>query len=188
MKFKLSALLIALGGIAANYAVTNPSVCLTTTEGKIELQLNAQQAPLSVANFTQYVQAGFYKNKIFHRVIPGFMIQGGGFDAKMTEAKTRAAIKNEASNGLKNAKYSIAMARTNEPNSATAQFFINVNNNDFLNYTSANPGYAVFGKVTQGFAVVDKIASAATATVGVNENVPVKPIVITAATLSACGK
>lgn len=172
---------------AAN-AATTTKLCtkLETNQGDIIVKLNFAKAPVTVANFEQYVSSGFYSNKIFHRVIPGFMIQGGGFDAKMNEAATKAPIKNEADNGLANDKYTIAMARTNDPNSATAQFFINVNDNKFLNYSASNPGYAVFGKVIQGQAVVDKIAGVPTGTVGMYENVPNTPVVIKSAKMLAC--
>lgn len=151
--------------------------------GDIYILLNKKAAPNTVANFVQYVNSGFYKNKIFHRVIPGFMIQGGGFDKNMAEAKTRAPIKNEANNGLKNDKYTIAMARTQDPNSAAAQFFINVKGNDFLNATAGNPGYAVFGTVIRGQNVVDKIAAVPTSDLGQYQNVPIKPVIIKSAKL-----
>ena len=159
---------------------------LNTNHGIIEIELNAEKAPITVANFVDYVKSGHYDGTIFHRVIDNFMIQGGGFDAKMNEATTKAPIKNEADNGLTNDKYTIAMARTNDPNSATAQFFINVKDNNFLNYSAANPGYAVFGKVVQGQAVVDKIAGVPTGTVGMYENVPTTPVVIKSAKMLAC--
>jgi cyclophilin family peptidyl-prolyl cis-trans isomerase len=154
--------------------------------GVITIQLDNSKAPISVANFIQYVKSGFYNDKIFHRVIPGFMIQGGGFDKKMNEASTKAPIKNEANNGLPNDKYTIAMARTNNPNSATSQFFINVNNNVPLNYSASNPGYAVFGKVIKGQDVVDKIAATSTGTVGIYENVPTTPVIIKSVTILPC--
>ena len=188
---KILLTLVASAGIvtAANAApAANACVALDTNMGVINLQLNTAKAPLSVANFTQYVKSGFYNGKIFHRVIPGFMIQGGGFDAKMTEATTKSSIKNEASNGLANDKYTISMARTNDPDSATAQFFINVKDNAFLNYSAANPGYAVFGKVTKGFDVVDKIAAVPTGTSGMFENVPTTPVTIKSAKIISCGK
>ncbi|MBP7781871.1 MAG: peptidyl-prolyl cis-trans isomerase [Burkholderiales bacterium] len=185
-------ILIASAGFAANsFAATacaNPVAELDTNFGKIDIQLNPAKAPISVANFEQYVKSGFYSNKIFHRVIPGFMIQGGGFDKDMKEATTKAPIANEATNGLHNDKYTIAMARTNDPNSATAQFFINVNYNDFLNASSSNPGYAVFGKVIKGQDVVDKIAGVATGTVGMNQDVPNSPVLIKSAKMLACAK
>lgn len=188
---KSRTLLIAASAIlcANSYAATASKpvqACLTTNYGKIELQLDSAKAPISVANFEQYVKSGFYKNKIFHRVIPNFMIQGGGFDKDMNQAATKAPIKNEANNGLKNDKYTIAMARTNDPDSATAQFFINVKDNDFLNYSPSNPGYAVFGKVTKGQDVVDKIAAVKTGSKGMYQDVPDSPVTITNATLSAC--
>lgn len=163
-------------------------VILNTTLGAIKLELNAEKAPLTVANFVEYVKSGHYNGKIFHRVINDFMIQGGGLDVNMKESNTREQIKNEANNGLKNDKYTIAMARTNDPNSATAQFFINVNYNDFLNASSSNPGYAVFGKVIKGQDVVDKIAGVATGTVGMNQDVPNSPVLIKSAKMLACAK
>lgn len=184
MKKTLLVLLASVGMASGAYAATTAKACtlpmveMKTSLGNIELQLNQAKAPVSVANFQQYVSSGFYKGTVFHRVIPGFMIQGGGFDEKMNQKTTQAPIKNEANNGLTNDKYTIAMARTNDPDSATAQFFINVNNNAFLNYSASNPGYAVFGKVTKGFDVVDKIAGVKTATVGMYENVPTTPVVI----------
>ncbi|MCC2624548.1 MAG: peptidylprolyl isomerase [Burkholderiales bacterium] len=164
----------------------NPIVEIKTTMGEIDVQLDAVKAPITVANFTGYVKSKFYDGKIFHRVIPGFMIQGGGFDEKMVEAVTKAPIKNEAKNGLANDKYTIAMARTNDPDSATAQFFINVNDNVPLNYSAANAGYAVFGKVIKGQDVADKIAMVTTKTVGQYENVPEKAIIIQSAKMRAC--
>lgn len=151
--------------------------------GDIYIQLDKKAAPKTVANFIQYVNDGFYKDKIFHRVIPGFMIQGGGFDKNMTQAPTRASIKNEANNGLKNDKYTISMARTQDPDSASSQFFINVNGNDSLNYAPGNPGYAVFGHVIKGQNVVDKIAAVKTTSVGPYQDVPVTPVVIKSAKL-----
>lgn len=140
-------------------------VRLKTSLGDIVLELNADKAPKTVANFLHYVESGFYSNTIFHRVINGFMIQGGGFDPAGHQKTTEAPVENEAANGLKNDAYTVAMARTNDPHSATAQFFINVNNNDFLNFSAPNPrgfGYAVFGKVVEGMDVVDKIKAVAT--------------------------
>lgn len=195
MKKTLLTLLVSGSLISSAYAATpsapkcsatQPEVVMVTNYGTIELQLDQTKAPISVANFEQYVKSGFYKDKIFHRVIPGFMIQGGGFDAKMNEATTKSPIKNEANNGLTNDKYTIAMARTNDPDSATAQFFINVKDNAFLNYSAGNPGYAVFGKVVKGFDVVDKIAAVPTSTAGMFENVPVKPVVIKSAKIVPC--
>lgn len=180
-------LCVASSAFAANQCA-NPVAQLTTNQGVIEIQLNQAKAPKSVANFEQYVNSGFYAGKIFHRVIPGFMVQGGGFDKSLTQAATKAPIKNEANNGLANDKYTISMARTNDPDSATAQFFINVNDNKFLNYSAANPGYAVFGKVIKGQNVVDKIAAVPTHTEGMYENVPNTPVIIQSAKMLPCSK
>lgn len=153
----------------------------TTNKGVIDIELDHEHAPKSSANFEQYVRDGFYDGTIFHRVIKGFMIQGGGFERGMKEKATRAPIENEAANGLKNNKYTIAMARTSAPHSASSQFFINVVDNDFLNHTAPNPqgwGYAVFGKVTAGQNVVDEIALVPTSTHGFYGDVPVDDIVI----------
>lgn len=153
----------------------------TTNKGVIDIELDHEHAPKSSANFEQYVRDGFYDGTIFHRVIKGFMIQGGGFERGMKEKATRAPIENEADNGLKNNKYTIAMARTSAPHSASSQFFINVVDNDFLNHTAPNPqgwGYAVFGKVTAGQNVVDEIARVPTSTHGFYGDVPVDDIVI----------
>jgi len=150
--------------------------------GDIVVDLDEQAAPVTVKNFLAYVEDGFFDGKIFHRVIRDFMIQGGGFTAEMSQSKTREAIVNEAANGLKNERGTIAMARTNDPNSATAQFFINHKDNDFLNYVNdANPGYAVFGKTVEGMDVVDAIASVATTTKQGMGDVPVEPVVIVSA-------
>ncbi len=156
-------------------------VKLTTSMGPIVLQLDKEKAPVSAENFAKYVDSGHYNGTIFHRVIDGFMIQGGGFDKDMRQKPTQAPIKNEAQNGLKNDKYTVAMARTPDPNSATAQFFINVKDNDFLNFTAPTAqgwGYAVFGKVVEGKDVVDKIAKVATGNRGGHQNVPTQPVVI----------
>lgn len=153
----------------------------TTNKGVIDIELDHEHARKSSANFEQYVRDGFYDGTIFHRVIKGFMIQGGGFERGMKEKATRAPIENEAANGLKNNKYTIAMARTSAPHSASSQFFINVVDNDFLNHTAPNPqgwGYAVFGKVTAGQNVVDEIARVPTSTHGFYGDVPVDDIVI----------
>ena len=161
-------------------------VILNTTHGVIKLELNAEKAPLSVANFVEYVKAGHYNGKIFHRVINDFMIQGGGMDKNMKESATREPIKNEANNGLKNDKYTIAMARTMQPHSATAQFFINVKDNDFLNFSAENVhgwGYAVFGKVIEGTEVIDKIKLVKTGRHGMHDDVPVEAIIIESATV-----
>ncbi|HQN64093.1 MAG TPA: peptidylprolyl isomerase [Methylophilus sp.] len=156
-------------------------VKLTTNFGDITIELNAEKAPITVKNFLDYVEKGFYNGVIFHRVINGFMIQGGGFDARMQQKATDAPIKNEANNGLSNDKYTIAMARTSIPDSATAQFFINVADNDFLNHTSPTPngwGYCVFGKVTSGMEVVDKIKAVKTTSRAGHQDVPAEPVVI----------
>jgi cyclophilin family peptidyl-prolyl cis-trans isomerase len=155
---------------------------LETTKGDIVIEVNETAAPVTSANFLKYVQDGFYDGTIFHRVIPDFMIQGGGFNPDMTQKPTRAPIINEAKNGLKNDRGTLAMARTNDPNSATAQFFINHINNGFLNYSGPrNPGYAVFGKVIEGMDVVDEIAKVPTSSKGPYENVPVEPVIIKSA-------
>lgn len=159
---------------------------LTTNVGVIDLELDHEHAPATSKNFEQYVRDGFYDGTIFHRVIPGFMIQGGGFEAGMRQKATRAPIENEAANGLRNDKYTIAMARTSDPHSATAQFFINVANNDFLNHTAPTPqgwGYAVFGKVIAGEEVVDEIARVPTQQWGFHRDVPVTDIIIEKAEL-----
>jgi peptidyl-prolyl cis-trans isomerase A (cyclophilin A)/peptidyl-prolyl cis-trans isomerase B (cyclophilin B) len=162
-----------------------PQVTLKTNMGNIVIELYPDKAPKSVANFLEYVKSGHYNGTVFHRVIGNFMIQGGGFDLGMKQKPTNAPIENEAKNGLKNEMYSVAMARTSNPNSATAQFFINVNNNDFLNYPGQDgAGYAVFGKVIKGMDVVDKIKSVETTTTGMYQNVPTKPVVIETASIS----
>jgi peptidyl-prolyl cis-trans isomerase B (cyclophilin B) len=157
------------------------SVVLHTNHGDITLELDAENAPASTANFLQYVRDGHYHNTLFHRVIPGFMIQGGGMEPGMKQKPTRAPVANEATNGVKNKNYTVAMARTSEPHSATAQFFINVADNDFLDYTSPSAngwGYCVFGKVVGGKDVVDKIKAVPTATIGFHQNVPKEDVVI----------
>ncbi len=155
-------------------------VKLHTSKGVIILQLDAEKAPVTVKNFLEYVNSGFYKGTIFHRVIGNFMIQGGGFEPGMIQKKTNAPIMNEAANGLKNDKYTVAMARTGDPNSATAQFFINVNDNDFLNYPGQDGwGYCVFGKVVEGKEVVDAIRSVKTGNRSGFQDVPVEDVVIT---------
>jgi peptidyl-prolyl cis-trans isomerase A (cyclophilin A)/peptidyl-prolyl cis-trans isomerase B (cyclophilin B) len=156
----------------------NPKVALTTSKGTIVLELNSEKAPMTVENFLTYVREGFYSGTVFHRVIPNFMIQGGGMDAAMTPKKGHAPIKNEADNGLKNDKYTIAMARTGEIHSATSQFFINSANNDFLNHGVRDFGYAVFGKVVEGTDVVDAIEAVPTGSRGMHRDVPVEPVVI----------
>ncbi|HUU19343.1 MAG TPA: peptidylprolyl isomerase [Sedimentisphaerales bacterium] len=158
------------------------TVKLETSMGNIVIELNEQAAPVTVKNFLGYVEEGFFDGTIFHRVIPDFMIQGGGFTDQMEEKQTRAPIINEAKNGLKNDRGTISIARTNDPDSATCQFFINHKDNDFLNYVeNGNPGYAVFGKIIEGMDVVDAIASVNTTTRMGYNNVPVKPVEIKSA-------
>ncbi|MDO9151446.1 MAG: peptidylprolyl isomerase [Methylotenera sp.] len=160
-------------------------VKLQTNLGDITIELNAEKAPITVANFLQYVDSGFYDNTIFHRVINGFMIQGGGFDTTMTQKSTEAEIKNEADNGLGNEKYTLAMARTSAPHSASSQFFINVANNEFLNHTAPSGngwGYCVFAKVVEGMDVVDKIKQVATTSLKGHQDVPASNVVIERAT------
>jgi cyclophilin family peptidyl-prolyl cis-trans isomerase len=157
-------------------------VKLETNKGNIVIELDRQAAPVTVKNFLEYVEAGFYDGTIFHRVIPGFMIQGGGFTKDMQRKKTRSPIINEAKNGLSNKRGTIAMARTSDPNSATSQFFINHRDNTPLDYVAGgNPGYAVFGKVTEGMDVVDAIAAVKTTTRNGMDDVPVEPVVIQSA-------
>lgn len=160
-------------------AISAPTVEMQTTMGTIIVELDAEKAPKTVQNFLQYAKDGFYNGTIFHRVIDGFMIQGGGMTKDMSEKPTAAAIPNEAKNGLKNLRGTIAMARRGDPHSATAQFFINHKDNSPLDYPSRDGwGYAVFGKVVQGIEVVDKIAKVPTGNRGMHENVPLEPIVI----------
>lgn len=154
---------------------------LHTSHGVIGIELDEDRAPISVSNFCAYAKAGHYDGTLFHRVIPGFMIQGGGFDKDMQQRPTRSPIKNEANNGLSNSKGTIAMARTSDPHSATAQFFINLKDNDFLDTASNTPqgwGYAVFGKVTSGYDVVEKIAQVPTGIEGMHRDVPTEPVTI----------
>lgn len=171
----------SMAELDANPAVANVDVVIVTNLGDITLSLNAEQAPISVANFLSYVDSGFYQQNIFHRVIDNFMIQGGGFDAAMKKKTTQAPINNEADNGLLNATGTIAMARTNAPHSATSQFFINVNDNAFLNHRGKNAagwGYAVFGQVTAGMDVVNSIKSVPTGRLNGMGDVPNTPIII----------
>ena len=162
--------------------MSNPQVELHIANyGVVTLELDAEKAPNSTANFLSYVNKGHYNNTVFHRVIPGFMVQGGGFEPGMKQKDVDAAIQNEAQNGLKNANYTVAMARTNDPHSATAQFFINVADNGFLNHTAPNAsgwGYAVFGKVVSGTEVVDKIKAVATGNKGGHGDVPKEDVVL----------
>ena len=160
------------------FAADNPHVVINTSFGEIELELEAEKAPITVNNFLDYVDAERYDGTIFHRVIANFMIQGGGFDSYMQQKATKSAIKNEADNGLKNNRGTVAMARTQAPDSATMQFFINHADNDFLNHSSRDFGYAVFAKVVRGMDVVDQIAQVKTSSYGMHQNVPIDPIVI----------
>ena len=176
---KKTLLALAAGSLMTLHAFAAPQVEMETSLGKIVIELNNDKAPKSVANFMQYAKDGFYNGTVFHRVIPGFMIQGGGFDEKMKQKATRGEIENEGRNGLKNNRGTIAMARKNTPNSATAQFFINHVDNSGLDYPSPDGyGYAVFGKVTQGMEVVDKIAATPTGFSGGMGDVPRTPILI----------
>ena len=154
---------------------------LHTNHGAIDIELDAAHAPISAKNFTDYVESGHYANTVFHRVISGFMVQGGGFEPGMNQKPTQAKIKNEANNGLKNDKYTVAMARTPDPHSASSQFFINVKNNDFLNFRSETPdgwGYCVFGKVVAGQDVVDKITAVRTGRKDFHDDVPLDDVLI----------
>jgi cyclophilin family peptidyl-prolyl cis-trans isomerase len=155
-----------------------PVVVLETSLGRIKIGLHKDKAPLTVDNFIKYVRSGHYDGTIFHRVMPKFMAQGGGFEPDMTERPTRPAIRNEAKNGLRNLRGTVAMARTDAADSATAQFFINVKDNPFLDFGIRGAGYAVFGEVLEGMDVVDKMVLVPTTTKGMNQNVPVTPIVI----------
>jgi len=189
----LTLVTLPLAAPAAEPATTDhPRVRLTTSHGMIDLELDARRAPVTVANFLSYVDSGFYNGTIFHRVIPGFMIQGGGFLPGMEEKPTSGPIRNEADNGLHNAAGTIAMARTPDPHSASAQFFINTVDNVFLDHRGKTPegwGYAVFGKVVKGMDVVTKIEKVDTGRAGMHQNAPVKDVVITKAeVIQATGK
>jgi peptidyl-prolyl cis-trans isomerase B (cyclophilin B) len=176
-----TALLASLLLWAAAAQAANPVVELTTSLGPVRIELYPDKAPKTVENFLQYARDRFYDGTIFHRVIPGFMVQGGGFTPDMEQKKTREPIANEAQNGLKNTTGTVAMARTPNPHSASAQFFINVADNEFLNFTGPTQqgfGYCVFGRVTQGMDVVSKIVAVPTGSRGGHQNVPVKPVVI----------
>ncbi|HXB53367.1 MAG TPA: peptidylprolyl isomerase [Vicinamibacteria bacterium] len=155
-----------------------PVVVLTTSMGRIKIGLHKDKAPITVDNFMKYIHSGHYDGTIFHRVMPNFMIQGGGLDPDMTERPTRPPIKNEARNGLRNSRGTLAMARLDDPNSATSQFFINVKDNHALDFGIRGAGYAVFGEVLEGMDVVDKIVNVPTTTKGIHENVPETPVVI----------
>jgi peptidyl-prolyl cis-trans isomerase A (cyclophilin A)/peptidyl-prolyl cis-trans isomerase B (cyclophilin B) len=170
---------LAAVALATSALAANPQVEFKTNLGTITLELYPDKAPKTVENFLQYVKEGHYKGTLFHRVIPGFMIQGGGFTADFVQKKTRGPIPNEAANGLRNEPGSVAMARTSDPNSATAQFFINVADNPPLNYAPGNPGYAVFGKVAKGMDVLNRIAGVPTGEgPGGHRDVPRKPVII----------
>ena len=174
---------LLLAALLATAGASAQTVKLQTTEGDIRIQLDAEKAPKTVANFLQYVKAGHYSGVIFHRIIPNFMVQTGGYDAKLNQRPTKPPIPLESHNGLSNLRGSVAMARTGDPNSATSQFFINVVDNLFLDGEPDAPrsGYAVFGQVVEGMDVVDKIRAAETKPAGMHENLPVKPIFITKA-------
>ena len=184
--FRAVTLTLCLGAVfalagQAQAADPDPAVKLETSLGDIVVRLDARKAPISTANFVQYVKSGFYDGTVFHRVIKNFMIQGGGFTPDMKQKSARASIRNEADNGLKNKKYTIAMARTSEPHSASSQFFINTKDNDFLDFKGQNPqgwGYAVFGKVIKGQEVVDKIAAVQTGKKGYYDDVPMESVII----------
>jgi cyclophilin family peptidyl-prolyl cis-trans isomerase len=180
---------VAMFAFATIAAAANPQVELKTNMGVITLELYADKAPKTVENFLQYVKDGHFKGTIFHRVIPGFMIQGGGFTVDFAQKKTRAPVQNEANNGVKNDVGTIAMARTSDPNSATAQFFINVSDNQPLNFAPGNDGYAVFGKVVKGMDVVKKIEAVETGNgPPPHQNVPRKPVVIEDAKILSADK
>ncbi|HBG05898.1 MAG: cyclophilin [Geobacteraceae bacterium GWC2_58_44] len=172
---------LCLAGSALAAESKNPTLVIETSLGNVKVELFEKEAPISVKNFLDYAKSGFYNGTIFHRVIPGFMIQGGGFTASMTQKETKPPIKNEAANGLKNDRGTLAMARTNMVDSASSQFFINVAKNDFLNHRPGGPmtyGYAVFGKVVEGMDVVDRIAATQTAMKSGFADVPTTPVVI----------
>jgi peptidyl-prolyl cis-trans isomerase A (cyclophilin A) len=181
----LSTTTVALTLVAVHSAATAQTVKLETSMGDIVVELDAQKAPKSVANFVMYVKAGHYNGTVFHRVIPNFMIQGGGMDDKLAEKPTKPPIALESRNGLLNVRGTLAMARTNDPNSATSQFFINLKDNAFLDQANARDGngYAVFGKVISGMEVVDKIKDVQTARKGPHDDVPVEPVFIKKATV-----
>jgi peptidyl-prolyl cis-trans isomerase A (cyclophilin A) len=177
---------LSAAAVVPNALAADPQVDMKTSMGTIRIELYPAKAPKSVENFLQYVKDGHYDGTIFHRVIPGFMIQGGGMTANMAQKKTRPPIPIESKNGLKNVVGSLAMARTNDPNSATAQFFINVKDNAFLDYPGQDGnGYTVFGKVVDGMDVVNKIVAVPTGNSGMHQNVPTKPVVIESAKLVA---
>ena len=184
MKKLLALLALSLSVATGHVLAANSFVEMQTSAGKITIELYPEKAPKTVENFLQYVKDDFYKGTIFHRVIAGFMIQGGGFTSKMEQKETREGIVNEANNELKNQRGTLAMARRGEPNSATAQFFINLTDNPALDYPKPDGyGYAVFGKVTQGIDIVDRIARVKTENKGMHQNVPATPVLIHAITV-----
>jgi len=185
----LSAVILVLASIGVATANSGDKVMVEmhTSKGLITLELDAEKAPVTVANFIEYVNSGHFDGTIFHRVIPGFVIQGGGLESGMKEKPTQAPIENEADNGLKNVTGSICMARTNDPHSATSQFFINLKDNQFLDHTEKSPqgwGYAVFGQVTGGMDVVEAIAAVQTGNAGFHQDVPVEDIVVEKVTIT----
>ena len=180
-------LLLVSIGVATAHSGDKVMVEMHTSKGLITLELDAEKAPVTVANFIEYVKSGHFDGTIFHRVIPGFVIQGGGMESGMKEKPTQPPIENEADNGLKNVTGSICMARTNDPHSATSQFFINLKDNQFLDHTEKNPqgwGYAVFGQVTDGMDVVEAIAAVQTGNAGFHQDVPVEDIVVEKVTIT----
>ncbi len=188
MRYILAIILMVIFALpaAAMAKKENSVIELQTSMGLIVIELNDEKAPVTAKNFRDYVEAGFYDGTVFHRVIPNFMIQGGGMTPDMKEKETRASIKNEADNGLTNDKYTIAMARTNDPHSASSQFFINSKNNDFLNFRAPSGsgwGYCVFGKVVEGQDVVDAIEKVKTSSKGYHDDVPVETVIIEKATV-----
>ncbi|SDN31008.1 peptidyl-prolyl cis-trans isomerase A (cyclophilin A) [Pseudomonas jinjuensis] len=180
-RLMLAASTLVLAGSVLAADPAKPHVLLSTTLGEVEVELDAAKAPISVKNFLSYVDSGFYNGTIFHRVIPGFMVQTGGFTERMQEKDTQAPIKNEADNGLLNERGTLAMARTSQVDSATSQFFINLTDNRFLDHGARDFGYAVFGKVVRGMGVVDQIAKVPTGNRGMYQDVPNDPIVILSA-------
>lgn len=182
LRFALAAVTIAaLSAMTATAQDKNPVVVMETSKGTIKIELFEKKAPITVKNFLDYVDAKFYEGVIFHRVIPKFMVQGGGMEPGLKEKKTREPIKNESDNGLSNERGTLAMARTSDPNSATAQFYINVADNKFLDRANDKAGYCVFGRVIEGMDVVDKIVAVKTGTVGGHGDVPVDDITIKSA-------
>jgi cyclophilin family peptidyl-prolyl cis-trans isomerase len=179
--FRKAAAILFVALVGSGTAVAGPMIEMKTSLGPITIELYPEKAPKSVENFLQYVKDGFFKGTIFHRVIPGFMAQGGGFTTEFQQKDTREPVRNEADNGLKNTRGTLAMARTQNPHSATAQFFVNVADNGFLDHTAPNTrgwGYAVFGKVVKGMDVVDAIVQVPTGDRGPFQNVPITPVVI----------